>query len=151
MANPLAVALLLLGSGAFVPQGPAAVSGAVSVQEQCLDGGIYEVQGSFGLDPRISGQMVWSVLSDYDHLGHFISSLRESEVKRRLGHEVLLEQDGAGKGLLALEPFRVLLHVHEEPETEIDFHDILHRDFDLYEGSWSLRARPGGWAVVYRL
>ncbi len=151
MARALAIALLLSGSGVAMPRSPlTGVRGEVSVQEQS-DGGVYEIEGSFGLDARVSGDVVWGVLSDYDHLGRFISSLKESEVKRRLPHEVLLEQEGAGKGLLALEPFRVLLDVREKPTREIDFTDILHRDFDVYEGSWRLRERPDGWRVSYRL
>jgi hypothetical protein len=145
MANPIALALLLLGSGISVPQGP------VAVQEQRVDGGIYQVEGSFDLGRGISGEVAWNVLSDYDHLGRFISSIQESAVRRRQGHDVLLEQRGTGKGLLALEPFRVLLHVHELPERQIDFHDVLHRDFDVYEGSWNLKESPAGLQVVYRL
>ncbi|MHB8418098.1 MAG: SRPBCC family protein [Myxococcales bacterium] len=128
----------------------AAGSDRLSVQEQCVDG-VYDVEGSFGLQPGVSARVVWDVLSDYDHLGRFIKSLEQSQVKQRVGNEVLLEQQGAGKGLLAMEPFRVLLHVHEEPGREIDFRDVLHQDFYLYEGSWSLCEQAGGWKVLYRL
>src|SRR5205085_6179074 len=40
-----------------------------------------EVSGGFHVP--VSDSVAWSVLSDYDHIGNFVSSMRSSRVERR--------------------------------------------------------------------
>jgi hypothetical protein len=63
-----------------------------------------------------------------------------------------LEQEFEGGFLFLTKRVRVLLDVHEDWYKSINFTDIDHKDFALYEGSWQLLPDPvKGLEIIYTL
>ena len=148
-SSTIAAMVGLLGSVAAQAQSRGAMAAeGPTVAEQVAEG-IYTVEGSFEVESNAA--TAWAVLKDYDHLSHFVSSIDESVVRRRVFGEVLLEQEGTGKALLLTQHFHLLLDVREPADGGIAFRDLSHRDFDLYEGSWSVAPGLHGLRVLYRL
>lgn len=112
------------------------------------ENGVYQISESFTVAaPRIT---VWGVLTDYDGMPEFISSMRLSRVRER-GNRLIVEQETSSRFLLLKRSVRVLLQVREDPQQTIRFEDISRIDFEVYSGSWSLKEVPGGVEVAYRL
>ena len=99
----------------------------------------------------VSGALAWDVLSDYDHIDEFVSSVRSSRVEHRDADDVLLRQDAVGGFFLFHRHVQVLLKVHETPRSRIDFRDILRKDFHDYVGSWHIAPDSAGTQVNYEL
>jgi hypothetical protein len=93
----------------------------------------------------------WKVLTDYEHISDFVSSLRKSAVTDSTTDRLLLEQEALGREFVFSKRIRVLLQVTEIPYKEILFEDVSHADFAFYEGSWEILSRDSGLDVVYRL
>lgn len=112
-------------------------------------GSASEVRGHFDVPASLS--VAWGVLTDYDHIADFVSSMRASAVESRSGSHLTVRQQAA----VGAFPFRrvvhLLLRVRERPDSTIEFDDVLARDFRLYRGAWELRPGPSGTAVTYRL
>jgi carbon monoxide dehydrogenase subunit G len=107
---------------------------AVAVHDRT--GGGYAIDGSFTVPA--SGPVVWSVLTDYDHLGAFLPGLRSRVLERRGEDATLVAQEALpGVGALRLKS-RVLLQVDGLPYARIGFTDVAHRDFKAFSGSWRL-------------
>ena len=111
--------------------------------------GIYQLKGDFEVAAPLN--KVWEVLTDYDHIDEFVSSIERSEVKERGIHSLLLEQSAIAGAFVFKKKVDVLLKVLEQPTKEIIFVDISHHDFELYEGSWSLESVPNGVEVRYEM
>ena len=135
------VTLLLLAAG------PAPAQVTVNVESH---DGSYNVHGSFfaGVKPSIA----WSVLSDYDHLSDFVSSLKTSEVVQRDADGRILLHQVASAGPF---PFRrtldVVLEVRENVYHSIAFHDTSDGEDSEYKGEWTLVPDSAGARVDYRL
>ena len=135
--------LVLLSVGALTARGDDVT---LDVQDAR---GIYKVQGAF--TAPVSTAVAWAVLSDYDHIGDFVKSVRASHVEERGDGRLLLRQEARG-GLFPLQKtVHVQLVVREERERRIAFVDQLGQDFREYGGEWSLIPGPGGTAVRYTL
>ena len=93
----------------------------------------------------------WRVLTDYEHIAKFVSSLRKSSVKESTPDRLLLEQEALGKEFVFSKRIRVLLQITELPYKRILFEDVSHVDFQFYEGSWEIQSGAEGLDVVYRL
>jgi hypothetical protein len=110
---------------------------------------VSEVRGSF--DAPVPLPVAWSVLTDYDHIDDFVSSMRTSAVESRADSDLTVRQEA----VVGVFPFRrvahLLLSVRERPDTSIEFRDVLDRDFRVYRGAWELRPGPSGTDVTYRL
>jgi len=87
--------------------------------------------------------VAWEVLTDYDHQARFLPGMATSHTEWRDGREVRVVQSGSTKLLFARITASLELVIHEAPPAEIDFEDVLHRDFELYRGKWTLDAEPG--------
>jgi Polyketide cyclase / dehydrase and lipid transport len=111
--------------------------------------GTLRLEGRF--TAQASGATAWSVLTDYDHIQDFVSSMRTSRVRCRGDGFLLVEQESVGRALFFQRTLRLLLKVREEPRRSITFEDVSRASFERYEGSWSLRETPGGVDVTYRL
>ena len=98
-----------------------------------------------------SAVVAWSVLTDYDHIQDFVSSMRSSRVKCRGDGYLLVEQESTGRALFLTRTLHLLLKVREEPRRSIAFEDVSRASFEHYQGSWSLEEVPGGVEVTYRL
>jgi len=111
---------------------------AVTVDD---DHGVYSVRGAF--DAAVSERVAWQVLTDYDHIGSFVTSVRASSSERRPTGRLVVTQTAEG-GLFAIKRrVQVALDIQEEPRYRIFFADVLGRDFRCYVGDWFVSA-PGG-------
>jgi hypothetical protein len=147
--NPILAAVFTVAGAPFFPARLSADPGPVVMKLQDRGGGTYSLEGGF--DVRASSASVWEVLSDYQHLAGFVSSLKKSNVKQAHDGKILLEQEALGKVLLFSRRVRVLLKVTEEPYARIRFEDVSRRDFEFYRGSWEIAPGASGSVVVYRL
>lgn len=115
-----------------------------------LGKGTYRLEGHI----KVPGPTydAWRVLTDYEHIQNFVTSLRKSSVRESSTDRLVLEQEALGKEFVFTKKIRVLMQVTEMPYKRIMFEDISHEDFYFYEGSWEILSVPGnGLDVVYRL
>jgi len=112
--------------------------------------GRYNFDGSFLI--KADMDVVWDVLTDYNHVSNFISNMH-SKVKKRDGNDLMVEQDAGGGFLFIQEHLKATLDIHEEPQQSISFNDVSHKAFELYSGVWHLQADPatGEVKVIYDL
>ena len=121
----------------------------VTMSLEDLGHGTYRLEGHMKLQgPPYDA---WKVLTDYEHISRFVSSLRKSTVKDSTTDRILLEQEALGKEFIFSKRIRVLLQVTEMPYKRIMFEDVSHSDFSFYEGSWEIQSSATGLDVVYRL
>src|SRR3954465_12745292 len=108
----------------------------VSLSLDDLGHGTYRLEGHI----KVAGPPydAWRVLTDYEHISKFVSSLRKSTVKDSTTDRVLLEQEALGKEFVFSKKIRVVLQVTEIPYKRIMFEDVSHEDFAFYEGSWEI-------------
>ena len=111
--------------------------------------GLYRVSGAFSVPAPPA--VAWQVLTDYDHIGSFVGSMRSSAVEWREGGHLLLHQTLSGGFFPFRRTMRVALEVREDPEREIAFQDVLARDFLHYAGTWTLAPDSIGTFVAYTL
>ena len=109
----------------------------------------YVVDAAF--DVNVPAPIAWEVLTDYEGIGLFVSSIRHSTIKEREPGRVLLEQHGVGRAWIISLPMHVVLDVREHDQRVLAFRDVCGKSFSTYEGAWELSAIPGGTRVSYRL
>lgn len=109
----------------------------------------YTVDATF--DVNVPASIAWDVLTDYEGIGRFVSSIRQSTIKRREPGGVLLEQHGVGTAWIFSVPMHVVLEVREHDARTLAFHDVCGKSFSVYEGAWELTPIDGGTRVTYRL
>ena len=109
----------------------------------------YMVDAAF--DVNVPASIAWEVLTDYEGIGRFVSSIRQSTIKQREPGRVLLEQHGVGRAWIISLPMHVVLDVREHDQRVLAFHDVCGKSFSIYEGAWELSAIDGGTRVTYRL
>lgn len=139
-------ALWIVGALLLIPAPSRANDPSVTVddaQDAC------GVQGEFRAP--VSGVTAWQVLTDYDHIARFVSSVRSSRVERRDEHGLLLRQDAVGGFFLFHRRVQVLLDVRETPGSRIAFHDVLNKDFRSYVGEWRIATDSSETRVNYEL
>lgn len=95
--------------------------------------------------------VAWEVLTDYDGIDGFVSSMKESRIAGRGDHHVLVEQVAVGRLLLFSRRFRTTLFVEETPHTRITFEDVLGTDFESYRGEWRIEDQAGRVTIVYQV
>jgi hypothetical protein len=91
------------------------------------------------------------VLTDYEGIAGFVSSIRQSTVKRREQGRIVLEQHGVGKAWIVTVPMHVVLEVREQDERVLAFRDLCGKSFSTYEGQWEISTADGRTRVSYRL
>ena len=111
--------------------------------------GKYRLEGSFLV--QATRDTAWQVLTDYNGISRYVSSLKLSRVLGRRDGKVLLEQEAIGGVFVFSRNIRVLLEVSEEPPHIISFEDISQQDFKTYAGSWRIEPEMGGVKVTYLL
>ncbi len=130
---------------------PAALSANTPITvdvERAVDNA-YTVEAAF--DVNVPASIAWAVLTDYEGIGRFVSSIRQSTIKQRGPGRVLLEQHGVGIAWIFSVPMHVVLEVREHDERTLAFHDVCGKSFTVYEGAWGLMPIDGGTRVTYRL
>ena len=121
----------------------------ISVDVERGDDKAYVVDAAF--EVNVPASIAWQVLTDYEGIGQFVSSIRHSTVKRREAGRVLLEQHGVGRAWIISLPMHVVLEVREHDQRILAFRDVCGKSFSTYEGAWELSATDGGTRVAYRL
>jgi carbon monoxide dehydrogenase subunit G len=122
---------------------------ALSVDVQDAAGSGYKIVASFDVAAPL--ETVWSVLTDYEGIARFVSSIQASTVRQREGGRVLLEQRGVGRAWIVSLPMHVVLDVREHDQRLLTFRDVCGKSFSTYEGRWELTETPAGARVTYRL
>jgi carbon monoxide dehydrogenase subunit G len=113
------------------------------------DDGLYTVEGMFFTN--VPDSVVWSVLTDYDRIGQFVSSIKSSTTTRNGDGQVRIKQQARVGFLFVNRTLQVDLDVEEEFPRRIKFRDAEGKDFHIYIGAWSLGDAEGGTAVRYSL
>jgi carbon monoxide dehydrogenase subunit G len=121
----------------------------VSVDVENGAGSTYVVDAAF--DVNVPASLAWEVLTDYEGIGRFVSSIRQSTIKRREAGRVLLEQHGVGRAWIVSLPMHVVLDVREQDQRMLVFRDVCGKSFTTYEGTWTLTTLGSGTRVTYRL
>src|SRR5262245_60839310 len=93
----------------------------------------------------------WAVLTDYEGIPGFVSSMRESRIAERAGDHLMVEQAAVGRLFFFSRPLKTRLRVEEEPPGVIRFEDTLGRDFETYRGSWRIEGDDAEIEIVYSL
>lgn len=142
----LLAAWFTLTSLAFPPASASEVAVALTMRSA----GVFQIDGHFPFQG--SRKTAWSVLSDYEHIDDFVSTMRKSKVKKRRKDSIIVEQEVLGRFLILFtRKICVLLEVKELPLTQIDFTDTSHRDFRDYKGYWKIEEAERGFTIHYRL
>src|SRR5262245_11907362 len=137
--------------------GDAAAAVAEAAAEDADGVVVHVTRGASGLEVdarcvvRAPASIAWAVLTDYDGIDRFVSSMRESRIAGRGDHHVLVEQVAVSRLLLFRRRFHATLFVEEVPPTTIRFEDVLGRDFESYRGEWRIEEQPDGATIVYRV
>ena len=121
----------------------------VSVDVEDGTGKTYVVDAAF--DVNVPASLAWEVLTDYEGIGRFVSSIRQSTIQRREAGRVLLEQHGVGRAWIISLPMHVVLDVREHDQRMLVFRDVCGKSFTTYEGTWELTTIGSGTRVTYRL
>lgn len=112
----------------------------------------YEISGLFTVDA--STDIVWDVLTDYDKIPSFVSSMRSSRVEEsRPDGTKIVAQKAVGDMFFLSKTMRILLQVRRSPDApeRLRFTDVGHQDFRTYDGDWEVRPITVGAGVSYHL
>ena len=141
--------LILIAAGAAALCGAGSAFDPVSLTSQ-ENAGVDELQGQFYV--RADRSVAWAVLTDYENIPQFVSSLKVSRIEKRHRNDILLVQEMEGGFLFLTKRVHLLLKIHETPMGTIAFEDVDHQDFSVYQGYWNIQACPqGGVSVLYQL
>ncbi|MBI3553392.1 MAG: SRPBCC family protein [Elusimicrobia bacterium] len=144
--QPVAVALFTAMTAGCVAFAALAEPAEVSLRSE---GGVYHLDGRFAVNA--SSALTWEVLTDYDGIGGFVSSILGSRVLRREPGGAVIEQVGSGRFLFFSRRVRLTLAVREEPMARVDFRELSRLQFRQYRGSWRIDASGSGCIVHYEL
>ncbi|MGJ9416336.1 SRPBCC family protein [Massilia sp. CMS3.1] len=94
--------------------------------------------------------VVWRILTDYNHLADYLPNLKSARVVSRNGDRVIVEQQGAAHFLFFSQTIRLVVQVHERAPDRIDI-SLIDGDMKVYRASWELSPLAGaaGTRVVY--
>lgn len=164
--HPLRLAVLAVMTAALpatAQQASASSCGAeVSLSSQ---GGTYQVTGRFTVEAP--AEVVWAVLTDYDHLADFVSGMKDSRIVAHAQDAVFVEQNATAHALIFSRDVHLMLRIRETntgsqagselgsqagsgtgPATRsLDFRDISQRDFQTYQGTWTVVPAVDGASV----
>jgi uncharacterized protein YndB with AHSA1/START domain len=139
--KPIAAVLLLIAPG-FASAQP-------EVKLKRLPGAAYELHGEF--EVAASSRAVWDVLTDYEGIPSYVSSMRSSRVlETRADGSLLIEQKAVGGMFFLTRTVTILLEVRRG-EARLQFEDVGRESFWRYEGGWNTEAAPDGVKVAYHL
>ena len=128
----------------------ASAENPTDVQITVHDDGLYELSGSFQSNAPL--QTIWSVLTDYERIDHFVSFVQSSSIKDKTDGTIILEQESKGQFWFFSKTVHVLLKIQEDPLKSIKFEDLSQNDFHVYKGSWTLEPDKNSRVVVrYKL
>lgn len=132
----------LLGLGAaMMLLGAPSLAQRVDIETHRQDETItVEVATEMPVDPRT----VWSVITDYDRLAHFIPYMSTSRVLQRDADRVTVEQTGELVFLFFRQSVEVKLAVLEAPPTRVTARAI-GGNLKVLEGRYTIESLPSGY------
>lgn len=139
----------LIGALSLLNGGRVLASDAEVLLQSDADSSAYHLEGRFAV--AADAELVWDVLTDYENMGQFVSSIRSSRVVRQEPGGPVIEQEGSGKFLFLSRRVKLTLAVREDRPARIDFRDIEGDRFRKYEGSWRIFPSSSGCIVQYEL
>ena len=141
--------LLMLGTGAAFICGAGPLFRPISFSSN-EKAGMDEIKAQFFVDADQS--TAWKVLSDYERIPQFVSSMKKSHIEEVKDGDIYLCQEAEAGFLFITKRVHVLLRVHEVPGQSISFQDVSQKDFYFYQGSWNIDPGPqGGVTITYHL
>ena len=99
----------------------------------------------------VGPEVVWDVVSDYDHIHDFVHSMIASHSTLDSLGVRHVEQTASGGLFVFHRRVNVDLEVDEERGHRIRFHDVLGKDFSTYVGEWRIESDSTGTTVRYAL
>ena len=104
-----------------------------------------EVQGEFAVP--VAREVAWAVLSDYDHIADFVTSMVSSRAERGRDGSLRVHQEATGRAMMLTRRVHVVLETREESFKRIAFTDVLAKDFTSYAGEWLIVPMPESTSV----
>ena len=98
--------------------------------------GAFFLQSDFRVDADL--KTTWDVLTDFERIPTFVSSISRSKVRMVDRNHLLLDQEARWRVLFVGGHSHVLLDTRLKPMREISFTDLKKSDFSCYEGGWLL-------------
>ena len=114
-----------------------------------LGKGAFQIEGRFTV--HASSREAWRILSDYDRIGEFVSSVDSSKLMERTDGYALVKQINRNGIWFLRRNFEVLLKVTEIEGKRIEFEDISKNNFKSYRGAWQIEPSGGETQVRYYL
>ena len=111
--------------------------------------GRYQVRGGFTVEASVD--TAWAVLTDYEGIPRFVKAMRSSVVERGPSGARQIRQEAVQRVLLLRKTVHVALEVEEDRPQRVGFKDVLKRDFELFEGAWTIEPRGDSLTVRYAL
>jgi len=136
--------LLAARKTALVPAGA-----APRVSVAGTGNGGYRIEGSFRVDAP--PPVAWAVLTDYDNLSSFVSSIRSSSAAHPASGGLVVTQEAVGRAGPFSRTLHVVLDVTERPPGRIEFRDVGGASFQSYVGAWAIDSDGAGARVTYTL
>jgi carbon monoxide dehydrogenase subunit G len=93
-------------------------------------------------------ELVWSTLTDYDHLGEFIPGIATSRLLEYRGRAAIVEQHGAARFLFVSIPIDVTVESVEFPRERIEIH-VLKGNLRRLDGGYRIELLPSGALVLH--
>lgn len=147
LAAAILSAAAALVAAAALPAPAAGSDAKVSLDVRGASGA-YHVEGAFSVEAP--AEVAWGVVTDYDGISRFVSSVVHSRVLSRRPGVTVLEQVGNGRFLFVSRKVALKLAVTETPRTRVEFREI-EGSFAQYEGSWQILPSQDGCLVGYEL
>jgi len=140
---------LMLGTGAAVTCGAGPLFQPISFSSNETKG-VDEIKAQFFVN---ADQLTaWKVLSNYETIPQFVSSMKKSHIEEVKDGDIYLCQEAEAGFLFITKRVHVLLRVHEVPGQSISFLDVSQKDFYFYQGSWNIDpGSQGGVTITYHL
>jgi carbon monoxide dehydrogenase subunit G len=125
---PLLIMMLFFSSPAYAQ---------VSVEVDKSADGLIAVQANVSIEA--SAEVVWEVLTDYEHLAGFIPNMRSSRIVSVPGGPLLVEQKGETSFLGYRFPLEIVFEIESVPLKEVKFRAVS-GNLQPMEGSYRLEA-----------
>ncbi len=113
------------------------------------DRGTHQIDGSFTVEA--SSMTAWKVLTDYDHMDAFVSSIKSSRVLKNEKEDLEVEQVMTGKAGIFKKSVHLRLKIEETPQRRITFLDTSYKSFKSYFGFWEILTHENQLQINYQL
>jgi ribosome-associated toxin RatA of RatAB toxin-antitoxin module len=93
-------------------------------------------------------EIVWEVLTDFEHFAQFVPDMRLSRVVSGSGNNMVVEQQGIANMLFFHRRINAVMAVDLQPQTAITFR-ALSGNLRLMTGSWNIKPTSTGCRIDY--